>query len=197
MLINPTLRLGLMTAATVFIWGFSGNLSATAGFTPDVLAGFEISEYHGVIKTVLPDEKVLELSNPEGHSLILTVGINLEPLNLKPGDEVDVDILDGLIVDMEKSNSNQLTFNREDIILPEDMGRLKKGMRVALASGTAKIIKISRKDHSISLMGPLGGIHNLDVIDSQVGLGLDELSPGDFVEFRLIQPIAISVHKTK
>lgn len=191
-----TLRSGLIATASLLITAFSGPLVANAGFSPEVLAGFEISEYHGIVKNVLPDHKVLELSNPEGHAVVLTVGIDLEPLNLEPGDEVDVDVLDGLVVDMQRSASTDLSFNREDIILPQDMGRLKQGMRVALASGTAKIIKVSRSDNSISLMGPLGGIHNLDVIDDPDGLALHDLHPGDFVEFRLIQPVAVSVRKT-
>ena len=196
MLPRYPLRTGLMATASLLLTAITGPIAANAGFSPEVLAGFEISEYHGIVKTVIPELKVLELGNPEGHSVVLTVGIDLEPLKLEPGDEVDVDVLDGLVVDMQRSETTDLTFEREDIILPEDMGRLKQGMRVALASGTAKIIKISRVDHSISLMGPLGGIHNLDVIDDPEGIALHDLNPGDFVEFRLIQPVAVSVKKS-
>ena len=42
------------------------------------------------------------------------------------------------MVDLERSRDKQLSFNREDIYMPTDMGPLKKGMRVALASGTAR-----------------------------------------------------------
>ena len=72
-------------------------------------------------------------------------------------------------------------------------------MRVALASGTARVVKLSATDRSFSLMGPLGGIHNLDVvmpIDASSG---DDLFPalqaGDLVDFRLIQPVAVNIDR--
>ncbi len=35
---------------------------------------------------------------------------------------------------------------------------------VALASGTGRVVKLDRQDGSLSLMGPFGGINNLDVL---------------------------------
>ena len=102
--------------------------------------------------------------DPEGHLEIVTVGIDMASLRLRKGDRVDVSLLDGLVVDLERSKATTLSFNREDIIMPMEMVPLKKGMRVALASGTARLVQLSATDRSLSLMGPLGGIHNLDVV---------------------------------
>ena len=171
------------------------STQARAGFSPEQLAGFEVTHVRGVVSTVLPDEKVIEVIDPEGHKEIVTVGIDMTPLGLKPGDGVDVSVLDGLVVDLERSASNQLSFDREDIIMPTDMGPLKKGMRVALASGTARVIKLSDKDRSLSLMGPLGGIHNLDVIAPSGTDLFPSLQVGDLVTFRMIQPVAVDIDK--
>jgi len=171
------------------------STQARAGFSPEQLAGFEVTHVRGVVSTVLPDEKVIEVIDPEGHKEIVTVGIDMTPLGLKPGDGVDVSVLDGLVVDLERSASNQLSFDREDIIMPSDMGPLKKGMRVALASGTARVIKLSDKDRSLSLMGPFGGIHNLDVIAPSGADLFPSLKVGDLVTFRMIQPVAVDINK--
>ena len=171
------------------------STQARAGFSPEQLAGFEVTHVRGVVSTVLPDEKVIEVIDPEGHKEIVTVGIDMTPLGLKPGDGVDVSVLDGLVVDLERSASSQLSFDREDIIMPSDMGPLKKGMRVALASGTARVIKLSDKDRSLSLMGPLGGIHNLDVIAPSGTDLFPSLQVGDLVTFRMIQPVAVDIDK--
>ena len=79
--------------------------------------------------------------------------------------------------------------------MPLNMGPLKKGMRLALASGTARIIKLSEVDRSISLMGPLGGIHNLDVLADSGDDLFPLLNAGDLVDFRLIQPVAVQIKK--
>ena len=100
-----------------------------AGFTPEALEGFELTHLRGVVSTVLPEKKVIEVIDPEGHKEIITVGIDISRLGLKPGDGVDVSVLDGLVVELERSRSKELSFNREDIIIPEDMGPLRKGMR--------------------------------------------------------------------
>ena len=164
-----------------------------AGFTPETLEGFELTHLRGVVSIVLPEEKVIEVIDPEGHKEIITVGIDMSRLGLKPGDGVDVSVLDGLVVELERSRDKQLSFNREDIIIPTDMGPLKKGMRVALASGTARVIKLSKTDRSLSLIGPLGGIHNLDVLAMPGPDLFPDLNPGDVVTFRLVQPVAVAI----
>ena len=187
-------RAALMTAA-VAVSTLTVNSPARAGFSLEELAGFEVTHLRGVVNVVSPAQKVIEVVDPEGHKEIITVGIDLAPLGLRPGDGVDVSVLDGLVVELQRSTTKELSFNREDIIMPLDMGPLKKGMRLALASGTARIIKLSEVDRSISLMGPLGGIHNLDVLaDSGDGL-FPLLNAGDLVNFRLIQPVAVQIKK--
>ena len=168
---------------------------ALAGFDKEQLAGFEVTELKGTVSEALAKEKVIEIVDPEGHTEVYTVGLDLAPLGLEPGDEVSLSILDGLLVDLEPSDDQDLSFSREDIILPSDMGRLKKGMRVALASGTGRVIKLDRQDGSLSLMGPFGGINNLDVLVTPDNNPLEDLNVGDFVDFRLVQPIAVDVRK--
>ena len=187
-------RAALITAA-VAASALTVNIPARAGFSLEELAGFEVTHLRGVVNMVSPAQKVIEVVDPEGHKEIITVGIDLAPLGLQPGDGVDVSVLDGLVVDLQRSATKELSFNREDIIMPLNMGPLKKGMRLALASGTARVIKLSEVDRSISLMGPLGGIHNLDVLADSGDDLFPLLNAGDLVDFRLIQPVAVQIKK--
>ena len=180
-----------VAALSALAWVTPGR----AGFSPEQLAGFEVTHIRGTVTTILPDQKVLEIVDPEGHKEIITVGIDMAPLGIKPGDGVDVSVLDGLVVDLSRSTSSELSFDREDIIMPTDMAPLKRGMRVALASGTARVVKLSRADRSISLMGPLGGIHNLDVVTDTTDDLFPTLKIGDLVDFRMIQPVAVDVDR--
>ena len=182
-----------LLAAAAAVW--AGMVPVQAGFTPEQLEGFELTHMRGVVTAVLPKQKVIEVLGPEGHKEIITVGIDMAPLKLKSGDGVDVSVLDGLVVDLQRSSSKELSFNREDIYMPSDMGPLKKGMRVALASGTARVVKASKRDRSISLIGPLGGIHNLDVLPVPGEDLFPKLQPGDVVAFRLIQPVAVAIDR--
>ena len=182
-----------LLAAAAALW--AGMVPVQAGFTPEQLEGFELTHMRGVVTAVLPKQKVIEVLGPEGHKEIITVGIDMAPLKLKSGDGVDVSVLDGLVVDLQRSSSKELSFNREDIYMPSNMGPLKKGMRVALASGTARVVKASKRDRSISLIGPLGGIHNLDVLPVPGEDLFPKLQPGDVVAFRLIQPVAVAIDR--
>ncbi len=187
-------RAALITAAAAAS-ALTVNIPARAGFSLEELAGFEVTHLRGVVNVVSPAQKVIEVVDPEGHKEIITVGIDLAPLGLQPGDGVDVSVLDGLVVDLQRSATKELSFNREDIIMPLNMGPLKKGMRLALASGTARVIKLSEVDRSISLMGPLGGIHNLDVLADSGDDLFPLMNAGDLVDFRLIQPVAVQIKK--
>ena len=185
----------LAAGAAAVVSTLALNMPSRAGFTPEQLAGFEVTHLRGVVNAVLPKQKVIEVIDPEGHKEIVTVGIDMAPLRLRKGDRVDVSLLDGLVVDLERSRAKTLSFDREDIYMPLDMGPLKKGMRVALASGTARVLKVSATDRSLSLMGPLGGIHNLDVVMPSGSDLFPALKAGDLVDFRLIQPVAVDIDR--
>ena len=185
----------LAAGAAAVVSTLAFHMPSRAGFTPEQLAGFEVTHLRGEVNAVLPKQKVIEVIDPEGHLEIVTVGIDMAPLRLRKGDRVDVSLLDGLVVDLERSTATTLSFDREDIIMPMDMGPLKKGMRMALASGTARVVKVSASDRSLSLMGPLGGIHNLDVVMPSGDDLFPALQAGDLVDFRLIQPVAVGIDR--
>ena len=185
----------LAAGAAALVSALAFDMPSSAGFTPEQLAGFEVTHLRGEVNAVLPKQKVIEVIDPEGHLEIVTVGIDMAPLRLRKGDRVDVSLLDGLLVDLERSKATALSFDREDIIMPMDMGPLKKGMRVALASGTARVVKLSSTDRSLSLMGPLGGIHNLEVVMPSDDDLFPALQAGDLVDFRLIQPVALGIDR--
>ena len=189
----------LAAGAAALVTALAFDMPSRAGFTPEQLAGFEVTHLRGEVNAVLPKQKVIEVIDTEGHLEIVTVGIDMSPLRLRKGDRVDVSLLDGLVVDLERSKATALSFDREDIIMPMDMGPLKRGVRVALASGTARVVKLSSTDRSLSLMGPLGGIHNLDVVMPSDDRSNDDLFPalqaGDLVDFRLIQPVAVGIDR--
>ena len=52
------------------------------------------------------------------------------------------------------AHARSLSFKREDVILSEDFGEVRKGARVAMGTGTAEVVKISEEDHELSLRGP-------------------------------------------
>ena len=118
----------LAAGAAAVVSALAFDMPSRAGFTPEQLAGFEVTHLRGEVNAVLPKQKVIEVIDPEGHLEIVTVGIDMAPLRLRKGDRVDISLLDGLVVDLERSKQTALSFDREDIIMPMDMGPLKKGM---------------------------------------------------------------------
>ena len=165
----------------------------SASLKAELLRYFEVTQVKGTLQRVMPAERVMELRSPYGHNMLITMGGGLQAEGLQPGDTVVVDILDGLVVDLRQSSTKKLTFRREDVILSQDFGDVRKGARVAMATGTAEVVKVSEADQEISLRGPFGGVHNLDVRDGINGDPMPALKVGDFVEFRAINPIAIAI----
>ena len=125
--------------------------------------------------------------------MLLTSAIDPTEAGLKAGDQVNIEMLQGLVVDLRSSRQRELMLQREDRQLGRDFGPVPAGARVAMATGTAEVVRLSRTDHKITLRGPLGKIHKLDIrpeLENEVFAGL---SVGDMVDFRLINPIAIRI----
>ena len=68
-------------------------------------------------------------------------------------------------------------------------------MRVAMASGTAQVVKLSATDRSLSLMGPLGDTHNLVVVKPSGDDRFPALHGGDLVDFCLIQLVTVGIDR--
>ena len=111
----------------------------------------------------MSSDQVLEIKTPYGHTMLISSGVDLSAAGFTVGDEVSIDLLDGLVVDLRPSPVKRLRFERDDMILSEDFGPVREGAKVVMATGTAEVVKISESDNEISLRGPFGGVHNLDV----------------------------------
>ena len=135
----------------------------------------------------------MELKSSNRHTCSPLWAAGSKQQGVRSGDEVIVDNLDGLVEDLSKSPARSLSFNREDVILSEDFGKLRRGARVAMGTGTAEVVKLSDQDHELSLREPFGGVYNLDVRPGLNGDPLNQLKVSDFIGFRPIQPIAIGI----
>ena len=131
----------------------------------DLLQSFEITKLQGAITRLQAGDQVFELRSSYGHEMLIASGVDLTQAGVKVGDNVQVDLLDGLVVDLKRSAHLRLSFQRQDVILSEDFGPMREGARVAMGTGTAEVMKISEKNQDLSLRGPFGGIHNLDIRD--------------------------------
>ena len=132
---------------------------------------------------------------PYGHEMLITSGVDLSTAGINVGDKITVDLLEGLVVDLRQSSRRALTFSRDDVILSEQFGPVRQGAKVAMTTGTAEVVKVSEDDHELSLRGPFGGVHNLDVHNVIKGDPLETLKVGDLVDFRAIRPVAIAIRK--
>ena len=163
----------------------------------ELLQSFEITKVFGTVQWIRPAEKVLELRTPSGHDMLITSGVDLSTAGIKVGEQVTVDLLDGLVVDLRKRSRKALTFAREDVILSKQFGPVRQGAKVAMTSGTADIMKVSENDHELSLRRPVGGVQNLDVRGDINGEPVKKnLNVGNYVDFRAIRPIAIAIRKS-
>ena len=174
----------------------SDALTEQGSLKAELLQFFEITKVVGTIQRIRPVDKVLELRTPYGHDMLITSGVDLSTAGIKVSDKVTVELLDGLVVDLRKSSRKALTFDREDVILSEQFGPVRQGAKVAMTTGTAEVVKVSEKDNELSLRGPFGGVHNLDVQSVINGDPVKTLKVGDLVDFRAIRPIAIGISQS-
>ena len=57
----------LAAGAAALVSALAFDMPSRAGFTPEQLAGFEVTHLRGEVNAVLPKQKVIEVIDPEGH----------------------------------------------------------------------------------------------------------------------------------
>ena len=77
----------------------------------ELLEAFELSQVQGTLVQFKPNQLMMEIKSPYGRTLLPTAGGGLKTAGVRSGDEVIVDILDGLVVDLRKSPARSLSFN--------------------------------------------------------------------------------------
>ena len=81
----------------------------------------------GTVQRIRPAKNVLELRTPYGHDMLIITSVDLSTAGIKVGEQITVDLLDGLVVDLRKTSRQALTFAREDLILSEQFGSVRQG----------------------------------------------------------------------
>ena len=159
----------------------------------ELVDAFELAQIKVTIQRLVPGERVVEVKGAQGHTTLLTTAVDPTEAGLKVGDVVSIELLQGLVVDLRPSKQSQPLLQREDRRLAQAFGPVDAGARVSMVTGTAEVVRLSRTDHKVTLRGPLGKIHKLDIRPELESTVFKDLSVGDLVDFRLINPIAISI----
>ena len=147
---SPAAKAGASTSPLLI----TGAADRRISLKTELLEAFELSQVQSTLLQLKPDQQVMELKSPYGHSLLVTMRGGLNTASISEGDEVIVDVLDGLVVVLRESSANSLSFKLKDVILWGEPGKLHKSAIVLMRAGTAEVVKVSVQDHELSLRGP-------------------------------------------
>ena len=112
----------------------NGRADRRTSLKAELLEAFELSQVQGTLLQFTPYQQVMELQSSYGHTLLITMGGGLKTAGVRNGDEVIVDVLVGLVVDLRRGSASSISFRREDVILSENFGEVRKGARVAMGT---------------------------------------------------------------
>ena len=70
----------------------------------ELLQSFEITKVSSTVQRIRPVEKVLKLRTPYGHDMLINSGVDLSTAGIKVGEQITVDLLDGLVVGLRNGS---------------------------------------------------------------------------------------------
>jgi len=163
----------------------TGAADRRTSLKAELLEAFELSQVQGTLLQFKPDQQEMELKSPYGHTLLVNMGGGLNTASVSKGDEVNVDVLDGLVVDLRKSSANSLSFKREDVILSEGFTTSTFALgSMAIPSPSSSRVMSSASDHFNPLRSGFGRLAESVVLMG--GEGTHHVAPGDHAEGTLV-----------
>jgi hypothetical protein len=141
------------------------------------------------------DTREVTLRGHDGKTFTMKVGDEVKNLDqVRKGDRVVAHYFEAVAVKLKKPGEAEPSVTAAEGAGTAPLGQMPAGAAATVISVTAKIVKVDRKNQTVTLRGPRGRTETVDVDEPRY---LDKVKKGDLVEITYTQALAISVEPTK
>lgn len=145
------------------------------------------------VKAIDKQQRRVTLQTPDGQTAIVNVPPEVKNFDqIKVGDQVRVNYLESVALDIRKSGSPKPPVQRQTREVTPKGGK-PSGVVTNTIELTAQVVAVNPGQHTVTLKGPEGNTRTLQV-DPQV-TGLNDIKPGDQVDVRYTEAVAVDVAK--
>jgi Cu/Ag efflux protein CusF len=163
-----------------------------AAGTGEVVAAEKVT-LTATVKAIDKQQRKVTLQTPDGQTAIINVPPEAKNFDqIKVGDQVRADYLQAVALDIRKAGSPKPPMESQTLqVAPK--GEKPSGVMTNTVELTAQVVSVDPNKHLLTLKGPEGNTRTLQV-DPQLA-GLKEIKPGDQVDVRYTEAVAVDVVK--
>jgi Cu/Ag efflux protein CusF len=169
-------------AIAVGVASVSGSARAQAGSPENSMA--EVTTASAIVQKIDKDQRMVTLKGERGNVLEVKVGPNVNLDRIKVGDRVNTAYYSEVAVSLHKAGEPP-TKTTQTI----DRG----GVTAVQTTVTARVIAVDPAKETLTLQGPQGNQHTLNVQDPTLQAQLKKIKTGDNLDVTYTQAVAISI----
>jgi len=165
----------------------------TAGMEeePGKVRAEEVVTVSATVQDIDLKSREVTLVRADGEEIVFTAGPDVRNLDrVRRGDVVGVTYYQSLALDLRKAGKAETGVQQAEGVERSQPGEKPGGVVAESTKITAEIVRIDKKNNTISLKGPRGYTRTFPVRNPK---HLDEAKVGDFVELTYTEAIGIKV----
>jgi Cu/Ag efflux protein CusF len=183
---HQTAKLGRALGAIAIAAGVAAfpGVSHADQSNPGV-ASAEVITGTGTVQKIDKDKRLVTIKGDSGLEVEAKVASNVSLDKIKVGDRVNAAYYEEIAVSLHKQGE-QAPKTTQTVTE-------RKGVTAEQTTITAKVVSVDMDKKQVTLKGPSGGTHELQVQDPDMQAQLGKIKPGDNVDVTYTQAIAVSL----
>lgn len=150
-----------------------------------------VTEVSATVENIDKDNRILTLKGPEGRTVEVKVSEDVKNFDqIAKGDEISVEYLESIALRLSSEPVPPAEFAKFTEVAPP--GEKPAAVSTSTLQMAATIEKVDKKDRAVTVKGPKGNTHTLNVGPE---VNLDKIKEGDQIVVTYSQAIATSVKK--
>ncbi len=163
---------------------------------PPTVVGEDLIETTATVQAVDPKQRMVTLRGPQGRSVPVKVGPNIDLAKVKKGDLVDIAYYQAVAISAVAPGEAVPGVRSGSDAARSQPGQTPAGAVVDQTTVTSRVVALDQSTHTVTFQGADGATREVKVKNPELQRKMRGLKVGDLVQFTYTEAIAARLQPT-
>jgi hypothetical protein len=190
-------RTALALAAALLVGGASAALAAVTSLTLPGIGTVQVQSFIVTVVSVDPATREVIVKAQNGNQFAYAVSpivVGLE--QVRPNDHVDVSVVPGTIIDLEKAQTGTIGRLDTDVVDASVFGvALPQNFFATQVVENAMLVEVDPAARTVMFKGADGLVRTMPAANDEVAGDMAGVQPGDLFQLTYVEAMALRLHQ--